>query len=205
VHWDQDAAHAVIEVCGGSPFLLQLYADAAWQQAAPQPSGRIESAAVETGVAEAERLLWDGQYRGRWNRATPAEQRVLWAMAVTQDESGVSRTDAIAGVIGRTSQQFSLARAKLIDKGLIEAVGHGQLAFTVPGFERFVRAQATVPNESANRPQPDPSLLLPPTTQAASSADRGSADRSSEQHQHRPDWTRATRHRTPAGKHPGNW
>src|ERR1700743_3050437 len=57
VHWDQDSADAIVRGSGGSPFLLQLCADAAWRHGGPRPGGRIESSAAAAGVAEAERLL----------------------------------------------------------------------------------------------------------------------------------------------------
>ncbi len=140
VRWAEPAVDAVSAVSGGSPYLLQLYADAAWHAASPDAGTTIGTREVAARVSVAERTLWDGQYRGRWNRATPAERKLLTAIAHSLDERGVASTADISARLGKTTPSLSRARAGLIDKGFIEAVGYGQLAFTVPGFERFVRA-----------------------------------------------------------------
>ena len=49
------------------------------------------------------------------------------------------RRAAIATELGVTTQDLSVARAKLIDKGIIETAGHGVLMFTLPGFAQYVR------------------------------------------------------------------
>lgn len=142
VQWAEESTEGIAALCAGSPYLLQLYADAAWRVAAPDAGAVISPREVAAGITIAERTLWDGQYRGRWNRATPAERELLGAIAQSLDERGIARAADIGGRLGKTNQQFSRDRANLIDKGFIEAVGHGQLAFTVPGFERFVRTIA---------------------------------------------------------------
>lgn len=142
VRWTESGAEAVLAICAGSPYLLQLYADASWRVANPDRGTLITHHQVAAGVLVAERHLWDGQYRGRWTRATPAERELLAAIADSLDERGIARTADISARMGKTTPQFSRDRANLIDKGLIEPVGMGQLSFTVPGFERFVRAIA---------------------------------------------------------------
>jgi len=37
---------------------------------------------------------------------------------------------------------MSFLRTRLLDKGLIQPAGYGRVAFTMPGFEAFVRQQA---------------------------------------------------------------
>lgn len=142
VRWTRESADAVLRVSRGAPYLLQLYADATWRFAGPVAGEVIGTEAAAAGVLEAERSLWDGQYRGRWNRASPAERALLVAIAVVADADAVASSRDISAHLGRSTPQLSPARASLIDKGLIEAHGHGYLVFTVPGFERFVLAQA---------------------------------------------------------------
>ena len=43
-------------------------------------------------------------------------------------------------MIGASSDDLSVPRARLIDKGLIEVAGRGELDFTIPGFADYVRA-----------------------------------------------------------------
>ncbi len=47
----------------------------------------------------------------------------------------------VAAAMGRTTQQLSTARQRLIDKGIIESRGFNTIGFTMPGFERFVAAK----------------------------------------------------------------
>ena len=79
----------------------------------------------------------DALFRARWANATPGERDFMAAMASIGDEA-VRRTD-IAGVLGVSSESLSVPRARLIDKGFLQAGGRGTLEFTIPGFAQFVR------------------------------------------------------------------
>jgi hypothetical protein len=92
-------------------------------------------------LALAEQDLGDGMFRGRWNRATAAEQRVLLAIAKATNDDGVSTMARVTAVMGKSARQISVLRARLIDKGTIESPRHGKLAFTMPGFEAFEQEQ----------------------------------------------------------------
>ena len=141
VTWSVEAADLVLSLSRGAPFLLQLYADGVWRAAGPERGHRLEVEPARTGVRETERRLWEGQYRGRWARATPAEQLLLVAVADCLGPDGTAAVSEVAARLGRPVQGLGPARAALIDKGLVEAPARGLLAFTVPGFEAFVRAQ----------------------------------------------------------------
>lgn len=45
----------------------------------------------------------------------------------------------IAAAMGVKSTDLSMVRRSLMDKGLIDAPRYGQLAFTVPGFDAYIR------------------------------------------------------------------
>lgn len=49
------------------------------------------------------------------------------------------RAGDVAAVLNRTSEQLGPTRARLIAKGLIYTTAHGQGAFTVPQFDRYMR------------------------------------------------------------------
>lgn len=125
------SAHPVVTIAAGLPALPERLM---------QAGSFAESFAYRRIDNLPAQALWDGQYRGRWNRATPAEKDLLMAIASNLGDKGFARTAEISAHLGKSASQFSRARADLIDKGLVQAVGYGQLAFTVPGFERFVRA-----------------------------------------------------------------
>ena len=44
----------------------------------------------------------------------------------------------VARQLGTSSDQISVTRARLIDKGLVDTPARGELEFTVPGFAEFI-------------------------------------------------------------------
>lgn len=59
----------------------------------------------------------------------------------------------LAQALGVPSDDLGVPRARLIDKGLIDAAGHGTLTFTIPGFAEYVRSLTG--SEDTTRRQPD--------------------------------------------------
>jgi hypothetical protein len=80
-------------------------------------------------------------HRARWNAATRGEQALLRAMARAQRANPasdhVTRAQIAAGM-GVDSRSISVPRDRLIDKGVIEPVGHGLVRFTLPGFGAWI-------------------------------------------------------------------
>lgn len=137
VTWTTPAVGLALSIAQGYPYSVQLIADAAWVAAGrPDPGGVISVEAVEHGRV-AMRSDLDALFRARWGSCSPAERRMLNAMASVGDGQ-VSRA-AIADLLSVSSNQLSTPRARLIDKGLIQPADRGQLEFTIPGFAGFVR------------------------------------------------------------------
>lgn len=148
VRWESEAVAAVVAAAGGSPYLLQRMGDEVWQIAAPQSAGaNISLAATQVGLSEVAESLATGMFPGRYDRASAREQELMAAMAQVLDGDGVARTRDITRVLGRSAQQASRTRASLIDKGLVAPAGRGELTFTMPGFDAYVRARADVVHE----------------------------------------------------------
>ena len=80
-----------------------------------------------------------GFFGSRYERATPAEREYMRAMALLGDEP--VPTAQVAEELGRKPSSVSPARDGLIKKGLIYSSERGLIAFTVPHFGRFLRAQ----------------------------------------------------------------
>jgi hypothetical protein len=92
-----------------------------------------------------------GFFGSRYERATPAEREYLRAMAdaaLQLAESGDEHVDetesvptaSVASVLDRKPQSLSPARDALLKKGLIYSGERGRIAFTVPHFGRYLRA-----------------------------------------------------------------
>ena len=85
------------------------------------------------------RLDMEALFRARWANATAGEREFMAAMASVGDDE-VRRAD-IASALGVSSDDLSVQRGRLIDKGFIQASGRGTLEFTIPGFAEFVRTR----------------------------------------------------------------
>ena len=139
VSWDPDVLERVLALTQGYPYFLQMYADALWRIAEPESGAaltRRDLGRAEAGVAVERETM----FRARWAKATPAERRVLAAMAQLDPDAPVRRAD-LAVALGVSSNDLSVPRRRLLDKGLVQVVGRGTLAFTTPGFADFVRTE----------------------------------------------------------------
>jgi hypothetical protein len=134
VEFDPEALTAVVDFTEGYPYFLQEYGNALWNQIDESPVTATDVALAQ-GAVEAK--LDGGFFRVRAERTSELEQRYLRAMAELGPEPQAAKD--VAALLERTSQQVGPIRARLIDKGLLYAAGHGLAAFTVPQFDRFMR------------------------------------------------------------------
>lgn len=137
VAWTDGALAAVVTESRGYPYLLQLLGSTTWDAADPGTGTRLTLAHVKRGLPVARDQL-TAMHRARWGAASRLEQRFLAAMAAAGD-GNVTRA-AIAAGMGVDSRAISVPRERLIEKGVIEPVGHGLVRFTLPGFGAFVRS-----------------------------------------------------------------
>ncbi|GAA4809613.1 ATP-binding protein [Nocardioides caeni] len=136
VAWTDEALDLVTAEAHGHPYLLQLLGNTTWDAAAPSRGATLTSDDVRRGVPHAQTQL-AAMHRARWGAATPTERAFLAAMAAVGD-GNVTRAEIAAGM-GRDSRGISDPRERLIEKGVIEPVGHGLVRFTLPGFGAYVR------------------------------------------------------------------
>jgi hypothetical protein len=136
VLFKQDALDALYEAADGYPYFVQAYGKVTWDVAAGSP---ITMGDVRVAAPEAEGELAVGFFGSRYERATPAEREYMRAMAAIGDEP--VPTSNVADELGRKPSSLSPARDGLIKKGLIYSSERGLIAFTVPHFGKFLRAQ----------------------------------------------------------------
>lgn len=137
VEWDDDVLTEVVARAQGYPYFVQLYGDAIWRAAGyPDPRGRLRMADLP-GAQRGVDVDLTSFHRARWNKATPRERELLLAMAAEGPQP--VRRAAVATRLRVDTAAIGVARAGLIDKGLIEASGRGLLSFTAPGFAEYVR------------------------------------------------------------------
>jgi hypothetical protein len=133
VEYEPSAVDYIVEYTEGYPYFLQEYGRTVWDEASSSPITRHDVASVRPLV---EAKLDESFFRVRADRTTDLELRYLYAMATLGPEP--QRAAAVAGLLGRRSEQAGPIRSRLIDKGLLYTPGHGFAAFTVPQFDRFM-------------------------------------------------------------------
>ena len=136
VEFTPEALDAMYDAADGYPYFVQAYGKVTWDTA---PCSPITADDVKVAAPEAEAELAVGFFGSRYERATPAEREYMRAMAVLGD--GPVGTSDVAEELGRRPSSLSPARDSLIKKGLIYSAERGSVAFTVPHFGRFLRAQ----------------------------------------------------------------
>jgi hypothetical protein len=140
VSFEPEALDALYALTDGYPYFVQAYGKVTWDVAVTTPVRRED---VEQAAPEAEAELAVGFFGARYDRATPAERDYMLAMA-DLGESAADRAVSTAGIarhLGRRPQSLSPARDGLIKKGLVYSGERGSVAFTVPHFGKFLRAQ----------------------------------------------------------------
>ncbi|MGI8678637.1 MAG: ATP-binding protein [Jatrophihabitans sp.] len=133
-----EALAAMYAVTGGYPYFVQAYGKVAWDVA---PSSPVTAADVAVAAPEADAELAVGFFGARYERATPAEREYLRAMAELDDGTDAVATAGVATTLNRPPQSLSPARDGLLKKGLVYSGQRGRIAFTVPHFGRYLRAQ----------------------------------------------------------------
>lgn len=134
VHFTRDALNEIYRQTYGFPFFIQEWGYHTWNVAMRSP---IEQPDVSQATVIALRRLDEGFFRVRFDRLTPREKSYLWAMA--ELGPGPHRSGDVSARLGKKSTSLGPLREGLIGKGMIYSPSHGDIAFTVPLFDRFMR------------------------------------------------------------------
>ncbi len=134
VDFDDDALQEIFRLTQGYPYFLQEWGYQSWNRAISSP---ITHSIVQEATQMAIRRLDENFFRVRFDRLTPQEKRYLRAMA--ELGAGPHRTSDIADMMGMKINSIGPVRSHLIRKGMIYSPAHGEMAFTVPLFDEFMR------------------------------------------------------------------
>lgn len=133
VVFDADALARIIGETQGYPYFLQEWGKHVWDVAQCSP---VTVRDVEVASCSAIAALDESFFRVRFDRLTPSEKRYLRAMA--ELGAGPHRSGDIATELSREVSSLGPTRSQLIVKGMIWSPNHGDTAFTVPLFDRFM-------------------------------------------------------------------
>lgn len=134
VDYDEPAVDEIVSATEGYPYFLQEWGNHCWRLAKDSPiTLRDAMAATESAIAQ----LDSSFFRVRFDRLTPSEKRYMRAMA--ELGPGPHRSGDVAAVLGRLVTSVAPTRSSLIRKGMAYSPSHGDVAFTVPLFDGFMK------------------------------------------------------------------
>ncbi len=134
VKFEQNALEEIFHWTQGYPYFLQEWGYQAWKAA---ESSLIDVEVVHAVSERAARRLDENFYKPGFDRLSSAEKRFLRAMAYLG--TGPQRTGKIAKLLSIKIHGLGPTRANLMHKGMIYSPSHGNLEFTAPLFDKFIR------------------------------------------------------------------
>lgn len=134
VEFESAALQEIYRLTKGYPYFIQEWGYQAWNHAVASP---ISLRITKEATSVVRDRLDENFFRVRFDRLTPRERHYLRAMA--ELGSGPYRTGDISDILGAKITTLGPVRANLIKKGMIYSPAHGDMAFTVPLFDEFMR------------------------------------------------------------------
>jgi len=131
---DDDLLKKIVELTKGYPYFLQEWGYQIWNAS---PQSPIAVNCIESAEREALRRLDEGFFKVRIERLTPKEKEYVIAMAHLG--SGPYRSSDVAEVLEEKLTTLGPRRAQIIAKGMIYSPAHGDIAFTVPMFDEYLK------------------------------------------------------------------
>lgn len=135
---DGEALDEILAKTDGYPFFLQEWGYQAWNAATKSPITLRDM--IRASIRALARLD-EGFFKVRMDRLTPAEVEYVNAMAGLGH--GPYRSLEVASSLGRELSALGPRRASIIGKGMIYSPGHGEVDFTVPLFDDFLRRRSS--------------------------------------------------------------
>ncbi len=141
VAWEDEALDRIVAETRGYPYFVQEFGKQSWDVA--EGADRITAADVDAGVPIAVDELDTGFFRVRVDGMGDAELEYLIAMASLG--RGPHASGRVAAAMGKDTPGVGALRHKLIEKGLCYSPRYGEIDFTVPLFDDFVRRRLGAP------------------------------------------------------------
>jgi hypothetical protein len=134
VRFSDPAVESILERSLGYPYFLQEWGFGVWNAA----EGPVISYETVQWAETAVQMKLDESFFGvRMGRLTPQERQYLRVMADLGP--GPYRSASIAEAMDKGLQQVAPTRGRLINKGMIWSGEYGEIAFTVPLFDEYLK------------------------------------------------------------------
>jgi hypothetical protein len=131
---DRDLLDRIVALTRGYPYFLQEWGYQVWNAS---PESPIAIGCVQAAEKEALRRLDEGFFKVRIDRLTPKEKEYVIAMA--RLGAGPYRSSDVADMLGEKLTTLGPRRAQIIAKGMIYSPAYGDIAFTVPMFDEYLK------------------------------------------------------------------
>lgn len=134
VQYEEEAVEEIKEWSKGYPFFIQELCNTIWEETG---SEIIKKSDVERVIPVFLDKLDKGFFKIRYDRCTKKEHDFLFAMV--RCGSLPCTISNVAKILGKRVSSISPTRAQLISKGIIYSTGHGEIDFTAPQFDRYLK------------------------------------------------------------------
>lgn len=124
----------ICKITEGYPYFLQEWGFQSWNIADKSP---IDVSDVKKATESSLKRLDDGFFQVRFDRLTPKEREYVIAMAKLG--KGPYRSSEVAERLGEPPSKLGPRRAQIISKGMIYSPQYGDIDFTVPMFDDYLR------------------------------------------------------------------
>lgn len=137
-HISDDALREIYAKTHGYPYFLQEWGYTVWNIA---QGDIITERDARVATTESIRKLDESFFRVRFDRTTPLERDYMRRLAELGE--GPQRSADVAAAMQRSAPSLGPVRDSLIKKGMIFSPEYGQIAFTVPLFDEFMRRETS--------------------------------------------------------------
>ena len=128
-----EAVERAARASQGYPYLIQLLGYHAWRLSANNP--QVDTATVEEAIQVSRSKLTYLVHEPALSALSHGDMEFLRAMTHDKGESKIAE---IAGRLGKTVQEISVYRQRLLKAEVIASTGHGKLSFVLPYMQEFI-------------------------------------------------------------------
>ena len=142
VKYSEKALKKMVKHTGCYPYFIQELGYCVWENIVQhwdhdKEDKRISESEIDSIYEEYMERLDKSFFGARYNRATKKEKEFLIAMLKCKEFP--CSTSQVAKHMGKEQKQISPLRSRLMNKGLIYAPSLGEVDFTVPHFDRYLK------------------------------------------------------------------
>ena len=136
VKYDDEAMQEILKQTECYPYFLQEYGQQVWKHI-DENSRRISHEGTLNAYPNFINALDEGFFKVRHDRASEKELEFMKAMVKCGELP--CQTNQVASIMKSSYNQIAPIRAQLIHKGFIYATNRGEISFTVPQFDKYLK------------------------------------------------------------------